>query len=68
MFYFVTSGAIDLLSRESCVVESAAHLNPSKQIFVLFLHENITDVLESATLLPLLSYENVLLRHIKPSK
>ncbi|TRY70399.1 hypothetical protein TCAL_02410 [Tigriopus californicus] len=68
MFFFVSSGAQDLNSREACTVEAAAQLHPGRHIFVLFITPNITNIIQSHTLSVLLSYNNVIFRYIKVSK
>ena len=67
IFFFLTSGGIDLTSSESCSVEAATRLHPGKSVFVLFTTPNITEVLDSNTLSVLLNFENVYLRYIQLS-
>ena len=67
IFFFLTSGGIDLTSSESCSVEAATRLHPGKSVFVLFTTPNITEVLDSNTLSVLLNFENVYFRYIQLS-
>ena len=46
-------------------MESAARLHRGRKVFVIFLVDDVVDVLDSRTLSYLVSYENVMLRHIR---
>ena len=65
IFFFVSSFSRDLTSREACSVEAAARLHKGRKVFVIFMVEDVVEILESRTLSYLVSFENVMLRHIK---
>ncbi|KAL5280286.1 hypothetical protein ACFFRR_004329 [Megaselia abdita] len=68
IFFHVTNclsnGFLDLNSRQSCAIESAALKNPSFDVFVLFASPTFfPETIRSPAILSLLRYRNVFLRN-----
>uniref|UniRef100_T1GEV0 Alpha 1,4-glycosyltransferase domain-containing protein n=1 Tax=Megaselia scalaris TaxID=36166 RepID=T1GEV0_MEGSC len=68
IFFHVTNclsdGFIELTSRQSCAIESAAMTNPSFDIFVLFASPTFyPEVIESPEILSLMNYTNIFFRN-----